>query len=69
MLIGVFGFYSQFLHLYHMYIRYWKYIFSNKTKPGTLSQKEDMELIQNLWNIEDQRLLERLKKNIYQDIL
>ena len=31
---------------------------------GTISEKEDMELIQNLWNPEEQRLLERLKTDI-----
>ena len=39
-------------------------ILSNQHQPGTIYQNEDMELIQNLWNIEDQRLLERLKKEI-----
>ena len=64
MLIGVFGFYRQFLTLYDLDIIPWRYIFSNKSQPGTLSKKEEMELMQNLWNPENQRLLERLKKDI-----
>ena len=33
-------------------------------QPGILSQKKDMELIQKLWTPQDQRLLERLEKDI-----
>ena len=64
MLIGVFGFYSQLLTLYEIYIIPWKYILSNQSQPGTISQKEEIELMQNLWNLEYQRLLERLNKDI-----
>ena len=64
MLIGISGLYSQFLTLYELDIRPWRYILSKQTQPGALSQKEDMELIQNLCNPEYQRLLERLKKYI-----
>ena len=67
MLIGIFGFYSQFLPLYDLDIKPWRYNLLNQPQPGTLSQKEEMELMQNLWNPEDQRLLERLKKYIFQD--
>ena len=63
-LIGIFGFYSQFLPLYDLHIRPWKYILSNNPQLGTLSQKEDMELMQNLWTQYDQRLLEWLNKYI-----
>ena len=38
MLIGIFGFYSQLLPLYELYIRPWVYILSNQNQPGTLSQ-------------------------------
>ena len=64
MLIGLFGLYSQFLSLYELDIRPWRYILSKQPQPGALSQKEEMELMQNIWSIEDQRLLERLKKDI-----
>ena len=50
MLIGIFGFYSQFLTLYEMDISICRYIFSNQPQPGTLYQKEEIELMQNLWN-------------------
>ena len=36
----------------------------NHTQPGTLSQNEKTELMQNLWNQDYQRLLEGLKKDI-----
>ena len=39
MLIGIFELYSQFLPLYDMDIRPWRYIFLKQTQPGTLSQK------------------------------
>ena len=64
MLIGLFGFYSQFLPLYNLDIRLWIYIFLKQTQPGTLDQNKEMELIQNLCNPEDQSLLEMLKKDI-----
>ena len=62
--IGIFGFYSKLFTLYQLYIRLWRYILPKQPQPGTVYQKEGMELMQNLWNIEDQRLLERLNKNI-----
>ena len=64
MLIGLFGFYSQFLPLYELYIRPWRYILSKQPQPGTLYQKEDMGLMQKIWNQEYQRLLGRLKKYV-----
>ena len=57
MLVGIFGLYIQFLPLYDTDIRPWSYILSKKPQPGEISKKEDMELMQNLWNIEDQSLL------------
>ena len=56
-LIGVFGLYTQFLPLYEIDIRPWRYILSKQNHPGTLSQKEDMELMHKLCNTYDQRLL------------
>ena len=64
MIIRLFGLYSQFLTIDKLDIIPWRYIFSKQPQPGTLYQKEDMEILQNLWNLEDQRLLERLKKYI-----
>ena len=64
MLIGIIGLYSQFLPIYELYTRPWRYILSKKPQPETLYQKDQMELMQKLWNIEDQRLLERLNKYI-----
>ena len=64
MLIGIFVLYIQFSPLYDLDIIPWRYILLNKLQPGTLSQKEYMELMHNLWNIEDQRLLEWLKKDV-----
>ena len=64
MLIGIFVLYIQFSPLYDLDIIPWRYILLNKLQPGTLSQKEYTELMHNLWNIEDQRLLEWLKKDI-----
>ena len=68
-LIGIFGFYIQFLPIYELDIRLWRYILSKQPQPGKLSQKEEIELMQNLWNSEKQSLLEHLKKYIYQDLL
>ena len=39
MLIGLFGFYSQFLTPYELDIRPWRYIFSKQPQPETLYQK------------------------------
>ena len=64
MLIGIFGFYIQFLPLYDLDIRPWRYMFSKKPQPWKIFQNEEMELMQNLWNLEDQRLLERLNKDV-----
>ena len=64
MLIGIFGFYIQFLPIYELDIIPWRYILSKQPQPGAIYQNENMELPQNLWNTEDQRLLERLKKDI-----
>ena len=64
MLIGVFSLYSQFLYLYEMDIRPWRYILSNQPQIWTISKKEEMELMENQWNPEHQMLLERLNKYI-----
>ena len=64
MLVGILGLYSQFLPLYNLDIRPWRYIFSEQTQTGKLSRKEEMELMQNIWNPEDQRLMELLYKYI-----
>ena len=64
MLVGIFGLYSQFLPLYKLDIRPWRYILSNQNQPGILSRKEEMELMQNTWNPEDQSLVELLNKYI-----
>ena len=64
MIIGIFGFYRKFLPLYDLDIIPWRYILSNHPESGTLSQKEEMEIMQNPWNPEGQRLLERLMKDI-----
>ena len=42
----------------------WRYILSKQPQIGTLSQKEDMEPMQNLWTPDDQRLLEQINKDI-----
>ena len=60
MIIGIFGLYSQFLPLYELHIRPWRFIFSKKPQPGKLSQKEDMKLMQNLLTPWDQSLLGKL---------
>ena len=64
MFIGIFGLYSQFLSWYKMDIRPWSYILSNQPQLRTLYKKGELELIQNLWNPNDQRLLEWFKKYI-----
>ena len=57
MLIGIFGFYSHFLTLYELGIRPWIYILLRQPQLEALSQKKDMELMYNLWTLDDQRLL------------
>ena len=64
MLIEIFGFYIQFLPLYDIDIRPRRYILSKQYQTGKPSQKGNMELMQNLWIPEDQRLLERIKEDI-----
>ena len=64
MLIGIFVLYSQFLSLYDLDIRPWRYILFSQIHPGTLYKKEDMYLMKNLWNPDDQRSLERLNIDI-----
>ena len=56
-LIGPFGFYTEFLPLYEMEIRPWRCILLKQHQPRTLSKKESIKLMQYLWNQEDQRLL------------
>ena len=51
MLIGILILYNQFLPLYDLGIIPWRYIFLKQPQPGTLSKKEEMELMQKLWNI------------------
>ena len=63
-LIGLFVFYKQLLPLYEMYIRPWRYILLTQPQPGTIYQKNYTELMQNICTPGDQRLLERLKKEI-----
>ena len=48
MLIDIFGSYINFLPLYEMDIRTWRYILSNQPQLETLSKNEEMELMQNL---------------------
>ena len=57
MIIGIFRFYIQFLPLNDLETIPWRYIWSNQPQPGALSQKEEMELMKKIWNIEDQMLL------------
>ena len=64
-LIGLIELSSQSFPLYNQYIRLCMYILSKYPEIGSIYQKKDMELIQNLWNPDDQRLLERLKKKLY----
>ena len=47
-LIEFFRFYIQFFTLYELYIRLLRYILSNQSQPGTIFQKKEMELMQNL---------------------
>ena len=65
MIIGIFGLCIRFLPLYKLDIRPWIYILSKQTQPVTLSQKEYMVPMHNLWNPQDQRLLERLNKYFF----
>ena len=62
--IGMFRLYIKFLPLDDLGIRPWIYILSNHPQLLTLSKKEDKELMQNLLNPEEQRLIKRLKKYI-----
>ena len=64
MLVGIFGLYRRLLNLYDMEIRSWIYILSRKPQLGTLYQKEEMKMMQNIWTPDVQRLMERLKKDI-----
>ena len=64
MLIRIFVLYTQLLSLYELDIRSWRYIMLKQPQLGIVSKEEDMELIQSLWNTEDQSFLERLKKDI-----
>ena len=64
MIIGIFELYIQLLPIYELYIIPWSYILLKQSQPGTLYQEEDMELMQSLCNIEGEKLLERLNKDI-----
>ena len=64
MLIGILGFYMQFLSLSELWIRPWRYILSKNPQPVIIYQKEYMEMMQKLCTPESQRLLERLKEDI-----
>ena len=69
MLIGLFVFYCQFFPLYYLDIRTWRYIFLKQNQLGTIFKEEYMPLMHNLWDIEDQSLLEQLKEYIYEDLI
>ena len=64
MLISLFGLYRKFLNLYEMGIRTCSYILSKYPQPGKLSRKKEMELMQNLWTLDDQILLEIIMEEI-----
>ena len=64
MYIEIFGLYKQLLPLYEMDIRPRRYTSSKNPHPGKISHKEEIELMQNLWTPGDQRLLERINKDI-----
>ena len=67
-IIGIFVFYSQFLPLYKLDIRPWRYILSKFPQPVKQYKKEDMELVQNLWTPEDQRFLVMLERDILEGL-
>ena len=63
-LIRVFGLYSHLFPIYDMEIRPCSYILLKYHQVRKISQKEEMEQIQNLWTSEYQMFLERLNTYI-----
>ena len=52
------------LALYDFYLLTWRYIFSKQYLPVKLYQKDTMNMLQKLCNLQDQRLREILKDEI-----
>ena len=64
MLIGCFGFYSQWLPLYELEIAPWQLIIAKQPKLGMCLVEEEEHLMSELWGDEEDQLLDNLKQSI-----
>ena len=64
MLIGCFGFYSQWLPLYELEIAPWWSIIAKQPKLGTCSVEEEECLMSKLWGDKEDQLVDNLKQSI-----
>jgi hypothetical protein len=64
MLIGMFGFYSQWLPNYEIRIKHWRWIIKQQPTPGSATPAEERELMAKLWEPADLALLEQLKEEV-----
>jgi hypothetical protein len=58
MLIGMFGFYSQWLLSYKIHIEHWQWTLKQQLAPGSATLAEERELVTKPWDLLDLALLE-----------
>mmetsp|Transcript_357 Transcript_357/g.524 ORF Transcript_357/g.524 Transcript_357/m.524 type:complete len:620 (-) Transcript_357:114-1973(-) len=64
MLNGLFGYYSQWIPHLELSIQHWRDLVKEKPKPGECTKDEEKELIENLWEPQDDQTLHDLKQSI-----
>jgi len=68
MIIGMFGFYSQWLYNYEVRIKPWRELQRRQPDIGTPTDEERL-LMQSLWTKEHEALLEELKNDIMSNVV
>lgn len=63
-LIGVFGFYRNFLEWFEVRVSPWRKILKSAPKPGSASIDQEAECLNRLWTKDDEKLLEQFKTEI-----
>ena len=64
MLIGMFGFYQQWIALYEVRIQPWRAIQALRPKPGEASMAEETALMKQAWKASDDAILAELKQDV-----
>ena len=69
MIIGMFGFYQQWLPLYEVRIQPWRSLQTQQPTKGELTVSEEEEQMKSLWKQEHTNLLEELKQKILEHVV